>query len=264
MNLQIRPLVQDEYGRMFGAADPDTARALFQHNHQFWTSRFNAELSEQQKANIIESQWAKDSPFNTPMTEKLCEIIREADAHSRFSMLEIGAANGNAVKRIKQRMPDLDFDYVGFECFELLCEDFAKTFPEHTIFVGDIDTMIETDLSEVHDGKFTLFYACGTFIMVHPDVVLRGLKRAAKCADQFLIYEIISPPEFELKESEIPVVVSSNRSVVWYIHPWEEMLEKVGFKIVDRFAASPALDDPALRETDNQYRGYGYIHAVRA
>lgn len=220
-------------------------------------------MPESIKREIISDQSWSDTAFSRPATEKLLALIDAVPDDERFSMLEIGAANGTALRKISAQKPDLDYTYVGFECLPLFCEDFEKHFPQHKIFIGDVDIFEQTDLSEYNGGRFSLFYANVVFIMMRTALVRRALKKAAAHTDTFLIYDFMNLPEADIAPGESMAIISPGRPVFWFVHPWEELFAEVGFEIVDSYFEEPPLSDTTLRDSDHQYRGIGYMHAVR-
>ncbi len=264
LSISAKVVQQDELRRQFILVDEYSAGLLDRQNHAFWSTRNMAQMPESIKREIINDQSWSDTVFSRPATEKLHALIDAVPDGQPFSMLEIGAANGTVLRKIGARKPDLDFAYVGFECLPLFCEDFEKNFPQHKIFVGDVDVFEQTDLSEYNGGRFSLFYANVVFIMMRTELVRRALKKAAAHTDTFLIYDFMNPPEADIARGESMAIISPGRPVFWFVHPWKELFAEVGFEIVDSHFEEPSLSDPKLRDSDQQYRGIGYMHAVRS
>lgn len=263
MQVDSKFLKIDDLGRNHVTVDADAVEGIYRHNHLFWTTRNLTELSEEVKQKIINDQEGGSNPYKRGTILKLQEIFAESSERGEFSMLEIGAANGNVMLQIEERFPNPRLNYVGFECLPILVEDFRERFPDQTMHIGDVEDFISKENSFFSEVPFTLFYASVVFIMIKPDLVRRALQKAAELTDQFLIYDYVEDTNVELGPAETLVLQMPNRPVFWFVHPWADYLTEVGFKIIDKQVAKLTETEAQSPLHDHQVRGVGYIHAIR-
>ena len=263
MQVKCDLLKADDLGRMYLSAGPQAVEDIHAHNLSFWTTRNRAEFSDEEKREIIAGQKADTTPYNRGATLKLQDIYAEARKRGPFSMLEIGAANGNVMERLKARDPNPTLTYVGFECLPLLVEDFRGRFPDQTMHVGAVEDFIAKDRAFFQEAPFTLFYACTVFDMIKPDLVLDALRKAARLAEQFLIWDYIEDPGVTPVPGEALVIHMQSRPVFWFAHRWDDYLAEVGFKVVDKEVAQATDAEAVSPSFDHQLKGFGFIHATR-
>ena len=264
MEVSVRRLATDSLERNHIAVSEADSDSLYEHNLLFWTTRVNDETSAAERQRILDGQTAEDDDYTRATTQKLAALCREHGGTRRFSMLEIGAANGTAVKRLLNTDDNLSYDYVGLECLPFLVDDFHANFPQHTMRVGDIDDFIAMDKDAFVHAPFSLFHASSVFMMIKPALARQGLAKAATLSDEFLIYDFIEEFDAPLPPSTCLVLQMNNRAVFWFVHPWAAYLEEIGYEIVERqIAEIPPQRLAAMSLRTRQSLGVGFIHARR-
>jgi hypothetical protein len=218
---------------------------------------------EAERKTVINDQKSRPTPHTRGVAAKLHDIYAETVRQGVFSMLEIDAANGTVMARIGEKYLNPSLRYVGFECLPILAEDFRDKFPDQTMHIGDVDAFIAMDKSFFPEAPFSLFYASVVSIIIKPDLVRKSLRKADELTDQFLIFDYVERPDVELGPTETLVLHMANRPVYWFIHPWEDHLSEIGFKIAGKEVAKPTDAEVQSPIFDRQLRGTGYIHAVR-
>ena len=264
MRIKCKLLKKDDLDRYYSAAGPQAVEDIYKHNHVFWTTRNTTDMSDECKKNIIDAQVSPKTPYNRCAHEKLLQIFAEESSKGSFSILEIGAANGTVMEVLKSKFPKPKLTYVGFECLPILAEDFRRKYPDQTIHVGTAEDFVSKEKSFFGPVPFTLFYAYAVFLMIKPDLVRAVLRKAAGLTDRFLIFDILDASGVELGSDETLVIAMPNRSVFWFVHPWEDYFAEIGFKYIEKKVARVTDEEAVSPLLDHQnQRGFGYVYAVR-
>jgi hypothetical protein len=263
MNQEVKVdvLFSDDVGRHYIDADEQLLDNLYMHNVLFWKTRFQDQLSEEAEQHILGSQTVAENPFKTSSDERLLSLYTEGQKGDGFSMLEIGAANGTVIDRIAQTYPDPQFRYVGFECLPLLVKDFNTRHPGKVMHLGAIEDFLAMDTADFEQHPFTVFYTSVALVMIKPSLVREAILKAARFSEHMLFFDYIEVPPADLQPGHSLVVHMPNRPVFWFTHPWKDLMDEIGFEIIDLKAGDLDTDDP---RRNSQLRGFGMLHAKRA
>ena len=233
----------DVLGRTHVALDEKAIDALYEHNRDFWLTRYGRDREE-----LIEGQVVMDTPYNSGERKRLKEIYAGAE---NFSMLELGAANGTVFERLGTD----DFFYTGFEMMPELANDLLKKHQERKlVHVGGAEEFIECPQQRL----FSLFYAHVSLVMIKPSLVREVLKKAAQHCEEFLIYDFLCFDDVVLSEGEAYLIDTGHQDK-WFIHDWDTYLEDAGMRIESKEMGGFTINP----EYDNQVYGCGFIHAVK-
>ena len=121
------------------------------------------------------------------------------------------------------------------------------------IVEGDAELFVSKDPSFFGVEKFSLYFASITMMMLKPEIARQVLAKAAQLTDRFLLYDYLDVETQEYSEDRNMVIYYPHAAEIWFIHPWERLMDEVGFKIVEKRPKS----SESFRD------GMGLLYAVR-
>ena len=252
MDLRAQEQRQDRHGRLFFYLDQENTDKAYDFNRGFWGERNVKHIDEEHAENIIAAQ---DGAYETKgdIIEFLLDTFAGEIDSGAFSLFELGAANGTLLDALADIRPGLDFHYFGFEFLPMLVEDFARKYPGKRIVEGDAELFVAKDPSFFGAEKFSLYFASITMMMLKPEIARQVLAKAAQLTDRFLLYDYLDVETLEYSADRNMVIYYPSAAEIWFIHPWERLMDEVGFKILEK----RPMPSESVRD------GMGMLYAVR-
>lgn len=227
-------LVDDGGQAYYIVNNDDDVEALYEHERDWWRNRTGKTPEFTQ---IIIDQQTPDYDASPPKRELGAAL--NAIVHDRInetgknllSILEIGCANGVTIRHLKKRFPDLELSYYGFEMTGILVDDFQRNFSRYDITQGGAEEFIENDDSMFPHSPYDLFLASGCLCMVKPNLVPEVLQKASRLTDRFIIWDYLENRNGQISKDRPVIFRLEDGRHSLYAHPFEKLLETIGFEI---------------------------------
>lgn len=212
----------------------EAAEHLYQFLRLFWSDRLGSDLGEEKIKGLMATYHeSMMKPHLRPIQQAImAHHQRRTEAGETLSILELGCANGSTLHFLKH-VAGLDgIRYVGIEPWILFIEDFQRHFPEMTIIEGDVDDLIEKDLSDLGGERFDLFIASKVFCMIEPERVRRAILKLADLCDTILLHDNLLNLTGNISSTEAVMFPYLPENVQFYFaNPFMVFFEEAGFKV---------------------------------
>ncbi len=113
----------------------------------------------------------------------------------------------------------------------ILVDDFRRNFSRHDITQGGAEEFIENDDSMFPHSPYDLFLASGTLCMVKPNLVPEILQKASRLTDRFIFWDYLENRNGQISKDRPVIFQLEDVTHSLYAHPFEKLLETIGFEI---------------------------------
>lgn len=115
----------------------------------------------------------------------------DLEANRQPSILELGCANGPMLRFLKEGIDTSLIRYTGIDMWPVYRDDFHKNFGEKGFILGDVETFLVLQLSDLGGERFSMFVASVTLCMINPERTRRAIHKAAELTQSIVIHDSI-------------------------------------------------------------------------